>query len=59
VHVVGGGGYKGSRSFRWRYILNSSIKNLFVVSVLVDWPRGIDVNVLSVDGNCFCISLGS
>ena len=30
-----------------------------MVSVLVDWPKGIDVKVLRVEGNCFWISLGS
>jgi len=59
VHVVGGFGYSGSLSFLWRKILNSSVVNLLVVSVLVDWPRGMDVRVLKVDGKCFWISLGS
>jgi len=59
VQVVGGGGKSGSRSLRWMNILNSSVENLFVASERVDWPRGIDVNVLNVEGNCFWIDFGS
>lgn len=59
VQVVGGGGKSGSRSFRCIKILNSSVENLFVASERVDCPRGMDVNVLNVDGNCFCIGFGS
>jgi len=36
VHVDGGGGCKGRRSFLWMKILNSSGENLLVASVRVD-----------------------
>ena len=50
MHCGGSGGHSGSRSFLCMNVLNSFIVNLFVGSVLVVGPNGIEVRVLSVDG---------
>ena len=58
MQIFGGGGSSGILNFRCIKILSSFAENLLVWSVRVDWPRGMDVNVLSVEGNCFWRSLG-
>jgi len=54
----GSAGHSGRLNFLCKNILNSSGEKLFVLSVQVESPNGIDVSALSADGMCFWACCG-
>ena len=59
LHVFGGGGHRGIRSFLWRNMRNSSMEKWLDESVLVDMPTGMEVRQLRREGKCFLTSGGN